>query len=353
MRQNYLCRKILISTAGLLIGLSFIFGSDQNSQDPLLINKNGKWGYADATGKLVIKPKFAMGEPFENGFARVWDKKGPPYFINSKAEKISIHNPKASISSDGLIQVEINGKYGFVNLELKTIIEPQFEDVGNFSEGLAPAKINNKYGYIDRTGKFIIEPQFDDAEEFSEGLAAVGFIQMNKAGINSSVPDTVLLFEFCRYGYINKAGEIIIKPIYKYASRFSAGLSAVSTGSHGINIMSRQRGPSGYIDKTGKVIIELKYNNTKDFSEGLAAVQMGEKYGYIDKTEKFIIPAKFEFASEFKNGLAYVSVGKTTAQLKRGVYEIMFSGITGYIDRTGKFASKKLCWESEEASNKF
>jgi hypothetical protein len=358
MRQQGFYRGLLLLTAGIAIGFSFIFGSDQKSQDPLLINKNGKWGYADATGKFVIQPQFAMGDPFENGFARVWDKKGPPYFINAKAEKISIHNPKANISSDGLIQVESNGKYGFVNLELKTIIEPQFEDVGNFSEGLAPAKMNNKYGYIDRTGKFIIEPQFDDAEEFSEGMAAVGFATQKHASTKSPWPwdEIGIPWEHNNsYGYINKEGEIVIKPTYIYASRFSDGLAAVSTGTWG----PRGRGPAGYIDKVGKIIIEFKYTDAKEFSEGLAAVHVGGyggKYGYIDKREKFIIPPKFEFASQFRNGLAYVTIGKTTEEFETpglSVITFSFKGVMGYINRTGKIASKKLCWESEEASNKF
>jgi hypothetical protein len=50
-------------------------------------------------------------------------------------------------------------------------------------------KQNGKYGYINRAGKVIIEPQFDLADEFSEGLARIGI-----AG---------------NFGYIDEAGKIV------------------------------------------------------------------------------------------------------------------------------------------------
>src|SRR5581483_5631646 len=56
---------------------------------------------------------------------------------------------------------------------------------------------HDKYGYINRAGEVVVKPSFDRADEFSEGLAYV------------AVGD--------RYGYIDEAGKLVIKPQFKEA----------------------------------------------------------------------------------------------------------------------------------------
>lgn len=60
----------------------------------------------------------------------------------------------------------------------------------NYSEGLANVRVADeanesnyycKNGYIDKTGKMIIEPQYDEGKSFSEGLAAVKIERNSKA----------------------------------------------------------------------------------------------------------------------------------------------------------------------------
>ena len=53
-------------------------------------------------------------------------------------------------------------------------IAPQFDYADRFVEGLAQVKINNKWGFINPAGSIVIKPQFDETDRFSEGLALVG-----------------------------------------------------------------------------------------------------------------------------------------------------------------------------------
>jgi hypothetical protein len=50
-----------------------------------------------------------------------------------------------------LFRVNHDWKWGYVDINGKTIINPQFYDVGNFFAGLAKTKIEEKgkYGFID------------------------------------------------------------------------------------------------------------------------------------------------------------------------------------------------------------
>lgn len=102
-----------------------------------------------------------------------------------------------------------------------------------------------------------------------------------------------------KYGYADKAGNIIIPYKWQEAYEFSEGLAVVSEDGYHY----------GFIDKTGKVVIPLEYSGAGGFSEGLAAVgKEDEGYGYIDKTGHLVIPYDSDLydADEFKNGIAKV-----------------------------------------------
>lgn len=50
-------------------------GSDYVSEGMYrIVDQRGRIGYADESGRAVIKPRFAFGFPFENGKAKVTDK---------------------------------------------------------------------------------------------------------------------------------------------------------------------------------------------------------------------------------------------------------------------------------------
>ena len=71
-----------------------------------------------------------------------------------------------------LFRVRQSDKIGYVNRKGRVVIQPQFEESGEFAEGLAGVRIGSKWGYINEKGKIVINPQFDAVGEFSDGLAA-------------------------------------------------------------------------------------------------------------------------------------------------------------------------------------
>jgi len=101
----------------------------------------------------------------------------------------------------GMARVKLSGKWGYIDRTGRIVINPQFEEAGDFSEGLARVKTGGKWGYVDRTGRFLINPQFEEAGDFSQGLARV------KLG--------------GKWGYVDRRGEVIIPPQFSEASDFS------------------------------------------------------------------------------------------------------------------------------------
>ena len=68
---------------------------------------------------------------------------------------------------------KLGTRRGISTRQVRSFIEPQFDEAWSFSEGLARVKIGSKWGYIDRTGEMVIKPQFDYVQSFSKGLAMV------------------------------------------------------------------------------------------------------------------------------------------------------------------------------------
>jgi hypothetical protein len=327
----------------ILLGLSIPLHALSQQAQPgalYLIHRNGLWGYSDRSGKVVVKPQFAMGGFFDHGTAEVWrNDNGQKHLVDTRGNVIKDRNFASDHFSEGLIPVKIEDKYGYEDEHGKMVIFPSFEYARDFSEGLATARKDGKFGYISHAGEFVIKPQFGDANDFSEGIALIRLSAIKSP--TEGVLDGFTEFQKGAhdYGYINKAGETIIAPVYDAAGDFSSGLAPVCMGDYG-------KRKCGYIDATGKVVIDLKFERANSFSEGLASVKIGAKFGYIDTTGSVVIAPIFEMAMDFQGGLAYAGVGRTSYSFRRSVVTITFHGKQGYIDKTGRFASKPLNWDT-------
>jgi len=124
------------------------------SEDPTPIQQNGKWGYADKDGKVVIKPQFSRAGRFSEGLALVWTGGVP------------LTDPVATSFV----------KMGYIDRMGHWIIQSRFKYYffDDFSDGLVPFRQqSSKWGYMDGTGKIIIRPRFDWTGTFSAGIAPV------------------------------------------------------------------------------------------------------------------------------------------------------------------------------------
>jgi serine/threonine protein kinase/predicted DNA-binding WGR domain protein len=295
---------------------------------PLLpVKVDGKWGYIDKTGQVVIQPQFDEAKIFSEGLTavRIGSKWG---YINQTGQVIiQPQFDSAGKFYEGLLAVEIGDNWGYIDKTGQVVIRPQFDSADAFSEGLAAVRISDKRGYIDKRGEEVIPAQFDEAWQFSEGLAKIkidnkwGYI--DKTGQVIIQPQFTSIASFSeglasveidnKWGYIDKTGRVVIQPQFDYASRFEEGLALVLINKKG-----------GYINQKGEVVIQPQFDALGPFAEGLAVVKIGKQYGYIDQNGKVIIQPLFDLALDFSEGIASVKLGKNWR----------------YIDKTGKFISR-------------
>ena len=337
------------------------------STDLYPIRLNGKAGYVDREGRLIIKPRFMRAWEFSGDLAPVQLSNKPEFgYVNKQGDfAIGPWHGTASVFSEGLGRISRSTEgQGFIDRTGKTIIQPKFAFAGSFSDGLAQVILEDcvpkvdcgLIGFIDKSGNLVVRPQFRAANDFHEGRAAVKrgsdewtFIdktgaeitkQRFKADLKHSLVVTTDFSEGLagvkvggKWGFIDTKGEMVISPQFDEAGKFSEGLAAV---------FSQCRW--GYIDKTGAFVIKPQFKFALEFSEGLAVVdphpanegpcppgKSHGKLGYINRSGKLVIEPQFDLAFQFIKGVARVSIvnPKDENDLKQG-----------YIDKTGKYIWK-------------
>lgn len=193
-----------------------------------VLDSNGKWGFIDRTGRLVIPGQWDVVGSFSEGLAEVEKALDKCGFIDKTGKVVITCNWNlARPFKEGLAHVvDANSKDGYIDKMGKVVIPCKWEGAGDFSEGLAWVKdANDKFGYIDKTGRLVVPCQWKWADEFRDGLARV--MDNNK-----------------KMGYIDKKGQIVISCKWDHAENFYKGLARVMDAN----------GNEFYIDKTGKVV---------------------------------------------------------------------------------------------------
>ena len=363
-------REFCLGAAGALaaVGLGAAPRSAWAEGDRLFpVEIKNRYGYIDASGRLVVPAKFEAAGPFREGLAYVTldkQEKQRAGFIDTRgrwAIKPVLDPCPEMFGSyefrEGLSPVAFgakwngmrwcDGKEGYIDREGVWRIPPNFAHAGLFFEGVAWVRKpgNDKSELIDTSGRTVIPPRFKEMSAFSEGLCFAraceetgritsdwGYI--DKKGNWSIAPQFESVDGFCeglaavrhkgRWGYIDHKGSFVIAAGYDKASSFAEGLAWVRKG-------------EGYafINKQGQVVFNLARGLVaQNFSEGLAvAFREGPDslpvYGFIDKEGKVVIPLQYEQAYQFEGGLARVTL--------KGEPE----GIGAYIDRTGHVVWKE------------
>jgi hypothetical protein len=118
--------------------------------------QEGRFGFIDTSGAVLVEPTFSAVFEFSYGLAAVC----------------------------------FNQLWGFIDVRGESAIPFLFEDACGFCEdGMAIVQLNKKWGYIDRAGDFVIDPVFDEAYDFDGPLAKV------------EVDD--------KFGYIDRKGAVV------------------------------------------------------------------------------------------------------------------------------------------------
>ena len=215
--------------------------------------KNGKWGYANMRGVIRINPAYDSATDFKNGHAVV-TKKGKAYSINKKGDRKRLSfKPDESLvvfeNGNGYIK-NAKGNYDFYVRNLSNKIG-EYSEIGKYSDGVIRVKdVIGGIHYLDERGERVLTAKgFAEAGDFSEGKA---WVKKNT-----------------KFGFIDKAGHLVVDTVFTYASDFNNGLAYVAKGQR--QGVIRMSGPAetfpmvdisniSLVDKNGNQIVEAEEN---------------------------------------------------------------------------------------------
>ena len=164
------------------------------------VSIEGKWGYIDVTGKIIIPAIYDSPYAFNNAgvaIVRIGDKFG----LISKSGSVVLpleYDKLFTFNTNDYWLVKNNNLYGIVNNAGKLILPIEYKDIEKFAGDAVVVKKNDyAYGYFHKNGKMLTECIYSTAKEFSNGLAFVSRWEGEKymyAKLNSKGEETDVSF---------------------------------------------------------------------------------------------------------------------------------------------------------------
>ncbi len=142
------------------------------------VKLNGKWGFINQEGKMIIEPQYEDVKSFYINLAAV-KLNGKWGFINKKGEKVIDFKYDDAFSFTPLSSIEntaavkLGKKWGFIDEEGKTKINFKYDEAYPFLEGRALVKKSNKWYAIDKDDKIITQLKYEDIKIFEGGIFVV------------------------------------------------------------------------------------------------------------------------------------------------------------------------------------
>jgi len=291
----------------------------------------GVWGYADSTGKEIIKPQYIYAFDFANGYALVckgeWTKYKKcdnkyitrKYWTETELWGIIDKTGKEVVpfifdeikyfdcvfSSYNFLQAHYGGweegKWGIINYSGEWVVEPIFEDLGyefiddayigfykedKWSSDNVPVGI-----YSIKEHRVLFEPQFLDFDIFDDGTIKVELYD-EKLGRNKEI-------------IIDRNGKVLLDSqytsIYKKDDMFEVHI-----------LDNNGKYLTGLVDKNGKEILPCKYEINFDgilFDQKRIIYKVGGRCGIKNFDDEIIIPPEYASIGKFGNKFYKVGIG--------------------------------------------
>ncbi|MEZ0536609.1 WG repeat-containing protein [Caldicellulosiruptoraceae bacterium PP1] len=325
--------------------------------------KGSKWGIMDSNGNILLKPQFDEIHPivfigssimgienkiYKGIFAIL--QNGKVGFIDSKIniiakpilDSLEVINPWLNVYI-----CEKDGKYGFLNLDKKVFIPPQFDKMyfvqilsfnpntkynlphvvyGNYclsvvelKDGVWPGwyiqyflvSKDGKFGAIDTLGNSFVECQYDSFENVLSNQKFKNVLDnsINQQNSESKQKKSDPLPDSISWQLAGQKYKLIFHKSGKTLESKEAFDNVKGIGIN--NVMAVYKNKKwGIVDINGKWTIKPMFDDIGEFSEGLCSIKQNGKWGFINQNFKIAINPQFDSVRNFQEGCAAVHQNK-------------------------------------------
>jgi hypothetical protein len=294
--------------------------------------ENNLYGIINYKGEIVINSNYKYLEICnKNIIVRINDKYG-------------IINDKEAYNKENVFRLEIDNKFGLINLNSKVLIQPIYERISNDDiNGVISAKFNGKTGCINLNGEILIDFRYDSISEFDDKGYAIagennrkGFINVNGDWKIHPIFDSVNVFHgeysvvriSLKYGVINRSGKWVLQPKYS---------ECIIQENNTFFVTLEKK--HGVVDVNENWLKESMFDYPLFFDNNdFAITSDGNKYGIINKEMKWTVEPQFDYITKYDNSKIYIyrlsnkyGIINTSDKI---ITEAVFDEILGFYDKS-------------------
>lgn len=259
------------------------------------VKKDGKYGYINMQGELVIPFQFQQASPFsENGLAFVVGDDGLGGYINKNGTfVIDPIYETGSMFQFNFAAVSKNGEYKYIYNNGAQAVRSTFQYASGFSQwGLAKVvTFDGTHSLMDTMSRVVLRLKpGNELDEFKDGTRVTKFrtqdgreALINAAGdIITGFFEKVIILPYSRlhpflrrglWGYVNNKGEEVIPNIYKKVTPFYEDPYVKVTSYHPL---AKNEEVEFYINERDE-IVDYKVND-----------RWRDKFSYVDRFRKSV-----------------------------------------------------------------
>lgn len=299
----------------MLLLSNLVFGQQEACYQ---IIEDGRVGYINAQGEVVIKPIYHEGGEFH----------------------------------EGLASFRLDGRYGFIDTEGKVVLPAKYDYTGHFVHGIVDVYVDGKTIFINREGVPILPDNFAKIQFietnpnllvitttdkkmgvydlknhsfiFSPKNYEIGTFSSNRAIVTKKRKKAE------QYAVMDLQGNLIVDfGIYEEIESYIDGYANIELD----DPANKDGDFDGVIDTSGKLLFKRPYKNgsyvSERFHEGFAVValypeNLGKEYKYADRYEGYIdVAGNIVFNDSGAKNLMNFSEGRAFGQDKHRDYYVL------------------------------